>query len=113
MYIKINNKKIDIFTKSKFIERFTGLKFVLNTIDYGIKYPRRSWFNTNFLCQKVDIVMTDKNEAIIKMYENFKTEKSIWPKFKVKNVYLLPLGSVQYLNIGDTLKNYNNKKDID
>lgn len=106
MYIKINKKRITIVEKIGFWERFVGLKFVLEPIDYGMKYSKRNWFNTNFLCQRVDIVLTDKDEHICYMYENFGTEKTIFPKRKVYNVYLLPLGSISYLKIGDLLKIY-------
>ncbi len=106
MYIKINRKKLPIIEKRKFWERFVGLKFVLEPIDYGVKYPKRKWFNTNFLCQRVDIVLTDKEDKICYIYENFNTEKTIFPKHKVYNVYLLPLGSSTNLKIGEVLRVY-------
>lgn len=109
MYIKIKNKKIEIIEKNSFKERFIGLKFILEPIDYGLKYPNRNWFNTNFLCQNVDIVLTDENEIIQYMYENFKTEKTIFPKKNIKNIYILPLNSIKNLKINDKLTNYKNK----
>jgi len=103
MYLKLKDKIIPVHELTKFWERFKGLKFVFQKIDYGVKFPKRHGFTTNFLCQPVDIILTDKKEKIIKLYSNFKTEKYIIPRLKVYNVYLFPLGTAKNFKIGDHL----------
>ena len=107
MYIKVENKKIEIIEKNSFWDRFKGLKFVLQPIDYVVKFPRRKWFNSNFLCQRVDVIFTDKDENIIYIKENFESEKTILPKYKAHNVYLFPLGKAKNFKIGQQIKIYN------
>lgn len=103
MYLKINNKKIEIKEYKKFIDRFKSLKFVLERINYGIKIPNKKKASTYFFCQRVDICFTNKDEIIIALFENVKTEKRIF-KFKAKNIYYLPLETCKFLKIGDKLK---------
>ena len=102
MYIKVNNKKIKILEYTKLKDRFKSLKFVLEKIDYGIKFPKRHLISTYFFCQKVDICITNKDNIIIKLYENIKSEKK---KIFLKsyNIYYLPLNTCKYLKIGETL----------
>jgi len=103
MYLKIKNKKLEIVELTKFWERFKGLKFNLKKLDYVVKFPHKKFVSTDFICQNLDIVLTDKNEKIIKIYIDFPTEKYIFPKRKVYNVYFLPLGTAKDLNIGENL----------
>lgn len=102
MHIKIENKKIEIKVLTKKIDRFKSLKFVLEPIKYGIKIPNKKIINTYYFCQRVDICITDKNNKIIKKYENFKSEK-IRFILKSHNIYYLPLNSSKHLNINDIL----------
>ena len=110
MYIRVKNKKIEIVEKNSFWDRFKGLKFVLEPIDYVVKFPRKNWFNSNFLCQMVDVVFTDKDEKIVYIKENFRTEKTILPKHNASNVYLFPLGTSKNFKIGQQIKIYNKEK---
>lgn len=102
MYIKVNNKKIEIFEYTKKLDKFKSLKFVLEKIDYGIKIPKKHLISTYFFCQRVDICVTNKDNIIIKLYENIKSEKR---KFiaKAYNIYYLPLNSCKHLKIGESL----------
>lgn len=104
MYIRVNKKKIKIHDLVGFWNRFKGLKFVLEPIDYGVRFQHKKFVTTNFLCQKIDIVLTDKEDNILYMYEKMKTEKYIFPKRKVYNVYFLPLNTVKHLNLNTKLK---------
>ncbi len=104
MYLQVKRKKIKLIELTGFWNRFKGLKFVLEPIDYGIKFPKKKFVTTNFLCQKIDIVLTDKEDNILYMYENMKTEKYIFPKKKVYNVYFLPLNTVKDLEPNTKLK---------
>lgn len=105
MYLKIDKKKkIKIIILKKFWERFKGLKFVFEKLDYGVKFPRKKKCNTNFLVQNIDIILTDKNEKIIYMQENVGTEVKIKRRRHVYNTYFLPLGTVKYFKVGDILE---------
>lgn len=103
MYLKNTNKKIEIFEYTSFIDRFKSLKFVIDKIDYGIKLPNRKIINTYFFCQRVDLCITNKDDIIIYLYKDLKSEK-FFIKFKSYNVYFFPLGTCNNLAIGDTLK---------
>lgn len=104
MYLQVKNKKIKIIELTGFWNRFKGLKFVLEPIDYGIKFSKKKFVTTNFLCQKIDIVLTDKEDNILYMYKKMNTEKYIFPKRKVYNVYFLPLNTVKNLKLNTKLK---------
>lgn len=103
MYIKIKNKKMEILEYTKFKERFKSLKFYLKDIDFGIKFPNKRTANTYFFCQRVDICFTDKDDNILYLFDNVKSEKYII-RLKAKNVYYFPKGTNKYLNIGDNIK---------
>ena len=103
MYLIINNNRIKINELTKFKERFKSFKFHLEKIDFGIKLPKKKMANTTFLCQRVDICFTDKDDKILYLYEDVKSERRIL-KFKAKNIYYLPLNTVKYLKVGDKLK---------
>lgn len=104
MYLKINSKcKYEIVELRGFLERFKGLKFYLDKLDFVVKFPNRKIVTTVFLCQKIDIIMTGKDDVILYLYKNVKSEKYFLPKFRVKDVYFLPLNSVDNFKIGDKL----------
>ena len=48
--------------------------------------------------------MTDKDNKILYLYPNLKSEKFIFFKRKVYNVYILPLNTIKYLEKGKLLK---------
>lgn len=104
MYLQVKRKKLKIIELKGFWNRFKGLKFVLEPIDYGVKFTKKKFVTTNFLCQKIDIVLTDKEDNILYMYEKMNTEKYILPKRKVYNVYFLPLNTVKDLKLNTKLK---------
>ena len=106
MYLCVNRKKIKIREVNNFKERFKSLKFYFKPLDFALKFSNVRWFNTYFFVQNVDICITNKNNIIVKLYENVKTEKFFFPKKNGKNVYFLPLGTCKYLTIGDVLYNY-------
>ncbi|MCI6108121.1 MAG: hypothetical protein PUE33_07235 [bacterium] len=111
MYLQVKRKKIKLIELTKFWDRFKGLKFVFEPLNYAIRFPKKKFVTTNFLCQKIDIVLTDKEDNILYMYENMKTEKYIFPKRKVYNVYFLPLNTVKNLTKNTKLKVVLTKKD--
>ncbi len=109
MYLKINSKQVKLEEYISFKDRFKSLKFNFNKLDHAIKFPKKRFFNTVFFVQNVDIVLTDKEDKVIGTYENVRSEKYFIHKKKTYNVYLLPLGSVKHIAIGDVIKIYNKK----
>lgn len=104
MYIKIKNKNISLIEANTFWERFKGLKFVLGPLKYGVRFPNKKSSNTYFLFERVDVILTDKDEKILYILKNVGTEKHIWKKKNVYNTYFLPVGVGAMFNPGDILK---------
>ncbi len=103
MYIKINNKKLNIKEYKKIKDRFKSFKFFLYNIDFGIKLPNKKIASTYFFCQRIDICFTDKDDKILYLYNNVKSEKLII-KLKAKNIYYFPKDTNKYLKVGEKLK---------
>lgn len=103
-YIKNGNKKIKFKTITKFTERLKGFRFYLYPIKEGLCYPKKKMINTYFVCQKLDIVVTNKNNEILAIYKSIRTEKFIRPRFKAYYIYLLPEHSTNGFKVNDTLK---------
>ena len=103
MKLIINSNKLDIIEKNDFLNKLKGIKFILEPIKDAYRF-KSHYANTYFLFQRVDIIMTDKDDTILYMYPNCKTEKLIFPKMNVKYVYFLPLGIAKELEIKQKLK---------
>ncbi len=102
MYLKIHGQKLNIKVLTKFGERFRGLKMVLEPIDYGVCFPKKKFISTYFLCQRVDIVVTDEKDKVLDIIENVKSERILIRK-KAKYTYFLPINTAKWLDIGDKL----------
>lgn len=83
-------------------ERFKTFKFVLEKIDYGIHIPHKRLANTYLFCQRIDICFVNKENIIIALYENVKSEKLIY-KDRADSIYFLPLGSSKQLKVGEKI----------
>ena len=103
-YIKNGNKKIKFKTVTKFTDRLKGFRFYLYPIKKGLCYPKKKMINTYFVCQKLDIVVTDKENNILAIYPSIRTEKVIRPRLKAYYIYLLPEGSSKGLENYDKLR---------
>ena len=89
MYLKLKSKKIPIEIKTTLKEKIISFRFKLTDIDYGLCFPKKRRINTYFYCQKVDIVMTDKDNNIVKIFLNEASEKRF--KGPKKNIFYLCL----------------------
>ena len=47
--------------------------------------------------------MTNKDDVILYLYTNVKSEKYFLPKFNVRDVYFLPANSTKEFKVGDKL----------
>lgn len=111
MYIKMKNKKVKLVEANTFWERLKGLKFVLGPLEYGVRFPKKKSSNTNFLFERIDVILTDKDEKILYLIENLGTEKKVRRKKDVYNTYFVPRGTVKDLKVGDTLNLVVEKED--
>ena len=103
-YIKVKNKKIKFKTVTEFKDRIKSFRFYLYPIKEGLCYPKKKMINTYFVCQKLDIVVTDIERKILAIYSSIKTVKCVRPSLKAYYIYLLPEGSAKDLKVNDKLK---------
>ncbi len=103
-YIIVKKKKIKIKTLSSFKDRIKSIRLILDTIDEGYYFPKKKGINTYFFCQRVNIYQVDENNKILHCYLNYKTEKFIFRKKKVKAIYILPISVNDYYKVGDVIK---------
>lgn len=104
MYLKTDGKKIQLRKLEKFIDRIKSLRFVLDKIDYGVMFSKKHGITTVFFCQRVDIIMTNKENEVLYIYRNVNSEKYFLPRFSVYNILLLPPNTTKKINKGDILK---------
>ena len=104
MKLKIGNKYIDVKKIEGFKDKFKCMKFVLDPITTGYCLVKKRRLSTYLFCQRIDVVMTDKDDNILYMYSNLNSEKRIHYKFRVYYTYILPLNSCSNLKIGTKLK---------
>lgn len=109
MYLKIPGQNITIKEYKKLKERFVSLKFYLYPIDFGICFPKKKYFSTSFFCQRVDLCFTDNDYKILYLHSNVKSEKRFL-HLKSKNVFVFPVGTNQFFEVGDTLRIRENEK---
>lgn len=104
MYLIVSKKKILIHKYTSFYKRLKGFMFQRKRITSGIVFPRCNSIHTFFMFQNIDVIMTNQNNKIIKMYPNLKKGRIILPKKYVYYTYELPLGICKEYQIGDYLK---------
>ncbi len=109
MYVEINNNKIIVNECTGFWNRFKGYMFRLENIKEGLRFSHCRSIHTYFMFQDIDVIMTDKNHKIIKLYKNLNSERIIFPKRKVYYTYELPVGSIDNIKVGDILEVHEKK----
>ena len=103
-FIKIGNKKMNIHILHSFKERVKGFRFQLKPITTGLCYPKKKSINTYFLCQNIDIIITDKEYKILYIYQNIRSEKIIFRKKHAYYIFELPAFSSTNLKIGQKIE---------
>lgn len=111
MYLKINESKIPIEIKTSFMDKVKSFRFKISELEYALCFPKKRKINTYFYCQKFDIIMTDKDNVILNIFERTRTEERYKGKKKVYFTYVFPVGVSDYYDIGDTLDIVLTKKD--
>ncbi|MDD3048457.1 MAG: DUF192 domain-containing protein [Bacilli bacterium] len=93
--MKLNINKIKIIECNSFYSRLKGFMFRKKIITEGLLFKNCNSIHTFFMLQKIDVIMTDKDNNILYKYEDLKPWKIILPKKNVKNIYELPVGSIK------------------
>ncbi len=73
-------------------------------IKEGIVLKQCNSIHTFFMFDSIDIVMVDRNNKVLYLYEYFKPWRVILPKKKVYSIYELPKGSIEKYNINVNTK---------
>ncbi len=110
MYLLCNQKKIEIEDCITFWSRLKGFMFQKKKIDKGKRFPHCNSIHTFFMFQEIDVIMTDQNNRIVKMYSNLKPMRILLPHKKVMDTYEFPVGICKYYSIHDELKVKESKK---
>lgn len=95
--------KIKVYEAKTFKQRFFGLMFKKN-INYCLLFKKCNSIHTFFMKEKIDIVMTDKNNKVLYIKKNMKKNRIILPKKGVYNTYEFPNNFIKDLEINETLK---------
>ena len=95
--------KIKIYEAKTFKQRLLGLMFKKN-IDYCLLFKKCNSIHTFFMKEKIDVVMTDKNNKVIYIKKNMKKNRIILPKKNVYYTYEFPNNFIKDLKINDQLK---------
>jgi len=106
MYLILKNNKYKIKYCKNLFNRFKGFMFK-KKINYVLCFPKCNSIHTFFMRENIDIIMTNKNNKVLYIYNNFKKNKIILPKKNVYYTYELPKNTNTY-NINDTIKIENN-----
>ncbi len=104
MHINVNNKTIKIKECKFFFSRLIGFMFKIEPITTGLCFPRCNSLHTFFMYQNIDVVMTDKNNRILYLYQDFKPWQIIWPKKGVYYTYEFAANSMDYYGVGDIFR---------
>lgn len=104
MHIICNKDKIEIDYCNTFLSRLIGFMFKIKKIKSGKCFPKCNSIHTFFMFQKIDVIMTNKDNKIMAMYQNLKPFKIILPKKDVYYTYELPINNCKYYKIGTKLK---------
>ena len=111
MYLKLKSKKIPIEIKTTLKEKIISFRFKLTDIDYGLCFPKKRRINTYFYCQKVDIVMTDKDNNIVKIFLNEASEKRYKGPKKTYFTYVFKGNTLNDYKVLDHLNIISTKKE--
>lgn len=103
MILQTNQKKIKLKIYTKFHERLLGFMFQKRKIATGICFPKCNSIHTFFMFQSIDVIMTDKDQVILKIYPALKPWKLILPQKKVYYTYELPINTSNNMKVGDKL----------
>lgn len=95
-------KDIEIKICTNFFNKLIGLMFKKN-FNYGLCLKKCNSIHTFFMLKKIDVIMTNKENKILYIFNNLGPCRIILPKKNVYYTYEIPNGLNTY-NIGDYLQ---------
>ncbi|MDD3922019.1 MAG: DUF192 domain-containing protein [Endomicrobiaceae bacterium] len=104
--IIINNNIVydNVYIAETFYERLKGLMFTPNDRQYGLLIKNCNSIHTCFMRYNINIVCLDKNFKVIKILNNLKSFKFIFPQKDIVHILEIPSNQVYNINIGDSIK---------
>lgn len=112
MYTIVNSKKVKVTKCNNLINKIKGFITRIKEFDYCLYFPGRRSIHTFFKFSNVDVVMTDKNNKILYLYQSLKPWKIIFPKHDVCYTYELSENTTRTLSLGDKFKIRTTRKSI-
>ena len=95
MKLRYDNKDINLVECKSFYTRFKG--FMLeDKIDKALLFDKCNSVHTFFMKKNIDIIMCDKDDTVLYIYNDVNKNKIIWPKKRVTKVYELPVNYFDY-----------------
>lgn len=82
-------KDIEIKMCDTFFKKLMGLMFKKN-FNYGLCFKKCNSIHTFFMFKKIDVIMTDKNNKVLYIFNELKPYRIILPQKKVYYTYELP-----------------------
>ena len=82
-------KNVEIINAKTFKNRFIGLMFKKN-FKYGLLFKNCRAIHTFFMKETINVIATDKDNEVVKIYNNVKPWRIIIAPKKTKNIYELP-----------------------
>ena len=104
MYTILNNKKVKVTKCNNLIDKIKAFIHKIKDFDYCLCFTKKRFFHTFFKLSNVDIVMTDKNNKILYLYQSLKPWKIISPKENVFYTYELAENDTKTFSLGDKFK---------
>lgn len=73
-------------------------------INHALLFKNCNGIHTFFMIEKIDVILTDKDNNILYLYPNLEKWRILLPKKNVYNTYELPHDSIKDLKINTKLK---------
>ncbi len=101
--LKIKDKNLNVIEMNTFFKKLKGLMWNKEIIKDCYLFKNTNGIHTFFMFQNIDVILTDKNFKVLKIYENLSPFKVVLPK---KNVYYTieaPIHVSSLINVGEVL----------
>ena len=89
MKLIYENKEIELINCITFKQRLIGFMFK-KTANYALLFNKCNSIHTFFMKMNIDVIMCDKNNNILYVYNNLKPNKIILPKKNVVKTIEIP-----------------------
>lgn len=105
MYTIINNEEVELKECTNFFSRLIGNMFKKN-IKIGLVFNHCNSIHTFFMRVPIDILLCDKENRIMYIYNSLKPNRVILPKKNVSIVYEFPDKVIKNININEKISIY-------